>query len=470
MSLPGIGSVSGIAGSAWDGLRHVGGFAAGVGIESANTWTTIMGGVTSDSPVDPENNRGDQLTPQNTDQRHGADAMRWLLQRVRLEPMGHHVDTVHGHELLASTTAVGTGAPLSLTIDASAPTASWADARRASGAIGVWVDGRRVAVEHVVSERTEPIEVDLGALPAGTHAVEVRALSDSSSAAHPAVQVASVAAHELIGDEAIAARWAPRFERRDLGMPGGNEAARTDAPMVLKARVDHHDDGTTTISYTAFFSDEDAGTPPGLRLARFGRIADVEKAYVVELDAAGNRVSDTYESPGHEQRPWQGSYGYGNRPTLHISTGNNNFSDRPFGTGDVWSPTPDVRAGDELTTMAEHPWTFAQQALEVAREHPFDPQSPASSPELRHQLFVHGHDDLRRAIDAGQQPLLRLRSGATVPLVGHPLQEATGRSAAIALPPGISGSDVVGIVGTTGTAVVLVADYRPRVLQSGPAQ
>jgi hypothetical protein len=146
--------------------------------------------------------------------------------------------------------------------------------------------------------------------------------------------------------------------------------------------------------YSVIFSNEDGGTPADRLMATWGRTTDIEYIYSVEVDAAGNIVSEDMQGPDHEILPFQGKR-EGKHPLLWVATHNNMVLDR--GTTAVrYAPAPvlaDLTNVSREKVMDDNPWTYEVMAKELAREGKIVADAPTGQgtvPDLLRYVFLEG--------------------------------------------------------------------------------
>jgi hypothetical protein len=121
--------------------------------------------------------------------------------------------------------------------------------------------------------------------------------------------------------------------------------------------------------YTVVFSNEDGGTATRALMARWGRATDIELAYEVVVAPDGSLVSEHFQGPDHDLRPFKGPR-TGAHPLLLVATLNNIFLDRGRGAALV-APAPiTVRpdAGTRESILDAYPWAYRVMAKELERE------------------------------------------------------------------------------------------------------
>lgn len=365
-----------------------------------------------------------------------------------------------------------------------------------SSAVSVFVDGRYHSDVVVANERTDPYSVNIGSLPAGKHRVEIRSAVDlAAKGAAAAVVTGEVAVGTTSGVRALVDRYQPLLEQRDLGRPQQQlEATRTDTPMLMAAAVVPNADGTRTINYYAMFSNEDGGTAMPKLVRETGRAVDYEPVFAVKVDKAGNRVGvPKYQGPSHKRYEFQGQW-QGDRPLLRVATDNNNFSPGVTKGGSFWSEgvlAPDLRsfvpkapAGSfaelsnnptwltDALVMRANPWTYALMGKEMLRENRVVADRPGSGQvkDMRQLVYLGpvGVSPARRILQAGKPVTLKLRDGRTIDLKLNPDDNGGIQNAALPLPKGVRGTDVAGLVGTTGDVWVLDDSFAPVQIGTGP--
>jgi hypothetical protein len=337
--------------------------------------------------------------------------------------------------------------------------------------VAVYVDGRYLSNVVVLGERPGGYEVNLGALPAGPHQVELRAATEL---APMTARVGAMRSREVTGEAALVDRLAPILEMRDTDPTGRNSISHSDTPLVLMPSIARNADGTRTIEYRVIFSNEDGGTALPLLYAKFGRGVDVEPVYRVRVDAAGRVLEETYQAPIHKWYAFDGQRVDG-RPVLRVSTANNMVSARTDGSrpADRWS---DASVGvidadaSEFTTMAANAWTWAIMAKELLREQ--KAQSPGAA-RTNHQIA-----DPRRYIYLGpigdaQRAAIAVAGGLEVVLADgrHVLAKITEgfalgdyHQAALELPDGALADAVQGVAMLGIQAVVMTSVFGIRQL------
>ena len=375
-----------------------------------------------------------------------------------------------------------------LVVRLDAPTADWRDRARGAGNVAVYVDGRYHSDMLALSERDTPNRVNLAGLAAGTHHVELRwSGPDLSGPSAPPVTVRSVEPRQLTAQEALIARFAPILETRVPGSDVDQRPMQTDVPMVLAPTVAPLPGGGTRITYDVLFSNEDGGIPIGAAYASLGRSLDLEIAYRVDLDAAGNRVADMFQGPVHVPYQFQGER-MGDRPILRVATRNNMFTSQLTHATPRWSESPIAASAarrSDRELLVGNPWTGAMMGKETVREGKITlPGAKYPVWDARSYLYLGSSDLPRIAYERDKSIGVVLRDGSVVELdeasrkrvMWSPLRPPMGT--AIRLPDGVASDDVIAIrvLGRDGmplprpgqaaaaSTFVLDGQYRPRVL------
>lgn len=415
---------------------------------------------------------GDLFEPGAGAGRDAADAVERFVDRLRprsdVDPQAARLQ--RPLLLEATIASTGSGASTRLTIDATAPGAAWGQVGRESAMVAVYVDGRYHSTIIVHGERREPYEVNLGALPAGAHRIELRAAVD---AAPVRAVVAGARAAESTGEQALVDRHAPIVELRDVDSSARNSVARSDAPLLLVPAITRHADGSRTIEYRMVWSNEDGGTAAPDLFARYGRGVDAEPMLRVRVAADGRVLEERYQAALHQWRRFDGERA-GTRPILRVSTANSMVSarrsTRPV---EVWSGAsvaPVDASTGEFEVMRAHPWTWSVMAQELLREGKAAPADAVrgarqvGDPRRYVYLGAMSHA-VRAAIAAAGGLELVLHDGRRI-FAALPVGFGSGPfgQSAIELPRGVSADAVRGVALLGIPALVLDAAFGVREL------
>lgn len=277
---------------------------------------------------------------------------------------------------------------------ASAPGVSWAREGAESAVVSIAVDGRHVTDLVVPSSDPIPRSLGLGHVGKGLHTVTLRFAKGSA----PAAQRVTLRDARVAMSDALALRHAPIvLGRADWTFGDPYQNATTDTPLIAwhETRAAAAP-GHRVIEYSVVWSNEDGGTDTPALMARWGRTADIEWVYRVEVDASGNRVDGTavYQAPMHLTFKFTGRY-EGDHPVLQTCTRNNNLCDVVAPDAplrfllDASGTRPDGRAREVV--MDREPWTYRVAAQEMVREGKIEnPSDPATREvgDQRTYLFV----------------------------------------------------------------------------------
>lgn len=276
--------------------------------------------------------------------------------------------------------------PIILHIDAQAPSgADWGNTNGSNaGIVSVYVDGRYYADATILSENPEGVDVNLGALGDGPHTIELRDSTAIGTGSQGAVSDVRASTRQLDvhasdpqeRDVALAARYAPVVHLEDNSQAGNN------LPLLSGAQVRHNDDGTTTISYSVLYSNEDGGdgAEPGRLNGKWGRNTDDESVFSVTVDdRSGEVVGFDSKSLGEGASHWE--LDANGRPVVTIVNGHNQYgwaSDHPHRARNrAFSGAPVVTPDkNTISLMNDHPWTWQVATAEMRREGELDEGRP----------------------------------------------------------------------------------------------
>jgi hypothetical protein len=448
--------------------RERAGFPVGMGQQAINT---VM------ERILPSCRDTDLIVSQGVGTQAGA-----AFVRNRLAPAATAVDysALRSQRPLLAETAVDVSdgaATTRVEFNAVAPGTDFGIEGKEASMLSVYVNGTYHSDVAVLSERPPRYSVNLGTLGTGSHSIELRAAKDLSKP-HEAlpISVSDVTTRNLTGDEALVDRYAPVLETR--WTPGSPRipAVHTDIPLLTVPKIEELPDGRKRITYYMMFSHEDGGTPVTRAFRMFGRSADYERAYHVDLDAAGNLVRERYQAPMHVPREFRGSHTDGTRPVLRVATPNNLFTTRTLGATPHWSEAPQAPRSDaanDRAVMESNPWTYEVMGKELQRE---GRSVFGTAPGVDQVVDARQHLYLRNG-DPAQAQLLKdgslpvaLDDGrvvhATLPPRGRQLvmPSAIHEGIAVPLPHTVMPEQVVGVANAPGTVVALDRAYQPRTL------
>jgi hypothetical protein len=264
-------------------------------------------------------------------------------------------------------------------ITARAPGVSWASTDATSAVVQVFVDGKYVTDDVVMSSRSTTREFDFGTLTAGRHELRLHFDTNASPPGATSVEVERFRARTIALDapEYAAISHAPVLYGRNLtrasGPSGRFQNAVTDTPLVAwHEETPASTPGQRHLEYSIVWSNEDGGTSTPALMARWGRTTDIEWIYRVDVDADGNTVPGTavFQAPLHGTVAFNGTY-EGDHPLLQTCTLNNNVCDTvddPMRFALSTAATLDASTHAREEVMDANPWTYHVMADEVRRE------------------------------------------------------------------------------------------------------
>jgi hypothetical protein len=242
----------------------------------------------------------------------------------------------------------------------------WGVRGREAAALRVSVDGQYS--QHVLlcrGPRRAEYRVLLGALTSGDHVLAVAEdRAQSARGAGPA-RVDSVRVE-------VVPEADPRYTRLAHApiLYARPDTVRrfSDLPLVAWSEA-HQTEAGSRLRYGIVFSHEDGGTPADRLMATWGRVADIEYVYDVEIDPEGRVVKAEYQGRDHAIVGFTGAR-EGNHPVLYVVTKNNMVADRGRAAFRC-APAPAAFSLDGVSrevVMDAHPWTYAVSATEVRRQ------------------------------------------------------------------------------------------------------
>ncbi len=265
----------------------------------------------------------------------------------------------------------------------------WENTVHSAATLSVAMDGRLCS--HLVTylgREFHQYEIHLGLVMPGGHTLEILR-ADTAPVEIKLVNVRLDAYEENHPQYAIFAHAPIIFGREemrysDLPLLLAYDARWREAPGEARR--------LQTIEYTAVFSNESGGTPPVGLLHAWGRYADIEWVYRVELEADGKtRKRAFYQGAGHKILPFRGGFENG-QPALQVATLNNMMVDTlnnklRFALPPRWA-TPTSGLRERLLLQA--PWTWRVCAKEARREQRAEKMLTDSTrlADLRQYLFI----------------------------------------------------------------------------------
>jgi hypothetical protein len=206
----------------------------------------------------------------------------------------------------------------------------------------------------------------IGPLSSAEHTVELK--PSSAWPQHPAVRVTGTTMRTVTPGD-------PEYKRLRLApaivLRSDTTGTSNDMPVLL-----YVEDSGDALKYTTVFTNEDGGTETAALFARWGRACDIEETYVVQLDAAGRAIAETFQGPEHKITPFNGTR-IGAHPVLTVATRNNMFLESGA-AGVTIRPVPVVvepNARTRESILDDRPWLQRLTSRELAVEKkPFDPR------------------------------------------------------------------------------------------------
>jgi hypothetical protein len=300
-----------------------------------------------------------------------------------------------------------------------------------------------------------------GAIAAGLHTLTITVRGDLSSPPNPSASVLLQQAELDVvtpNDPGyLALAHAPVIYGRSVN-------AHSDTPLLAFAAQQALGGGAVKLSYTQFWSNEDAGTGaiPFLLWSEFGRTTDIESSIELTLDAQGAVTAATYQTcaqcpPNYPENtvgldhtfvPFTGQYFAGTHPILRVATGNNVFSEvgtTPFRFQPTLAPPPAVGEVRE-SVMDPYPVAWQVMADEMRRE-----QATFSTDPLN---LAAGDARQYAIVDIDTTPVNASAVAVQVQLTGDPTWYASDENTGLKLYTG----------GHSRTAVKLPLDWHNRAI------
>jgi len=217
--------------------------------------------------------------------------------------------------------------PARIDINASGPGTSWATKNDTSAVLSLYVDGKYD--QDVVlwgGSKNTPYALSLGDLPAGDHDITLR-YAKEKSAAHASgidIQSGSATAVSYANKTAeLVAKYAPVM----YGL-NGIESNSMQTPLGMWDQVNHNKDGTTSITYGYYFSNENGGdgAQPAQEQSEWGRLTDIQTVLKVQVGKDGDLDKISYVGTHDKWEPFTGKY-QGTHPVIKDNTPNNDVTD-----------------------------------------------------------------------------------------------------------------------------------------------
>jgi hypothetical protein len=243
-------------------------------------------------------------------------------------------------------------------------------AMSAAAAVDVLLDGRRDQTILLTPGAGRPAYGSLlGPLQAGSH--EIRLVPSPLWKWDASLRLSSPTVEVIPAGDTRALRFA---HAPALGLRSDTIGTASDLPLMMYVE-DSLEGASRWLRYTVIFSHEDGGTPGVALMARWGRTADIELAYEVEL-RDGRAVRGRYQGPDH--RVIERTSVTEPRPLLLVSTLNNMFLDRGHAAAVVRlvPELVDLSGRSRESVMDDRAWIYRVMARELAAERPADVGDP----------------------------------------------------------------------------------------------
>lgn len=264
---------------------------------------------------------------------------------------------------------------------------NWDDAVYPAAKLSIAVDGRLCS--HLIAyagKEYHPYEVHLGLVPPGLHTLEILRADTSEAKLDMRIVTVQLEGYEEGHEQYPILAHAPIvFGRWEMN--------KSDVPLLLAYKTQATGAGANrrlqSIEYTMVFSNEDGGTPPVGLVHYWGRYADIEWIYRVELAEDGRKREHAFfQGEEHQTFPFRGGF-ENEQPTLQVVTKNNMLSDS-LTTKLRFSLPPRAQLpqeGPRERLMLDAPWTWQVSAKEARRERGNVADSLAVS-DLRNYAFI----------------------------------------------------------------------------------
>ncbi|MCM3883470.1 hypothetical protein [Frankia sp. R82] len=295
-----------------------------------------------------------------------------------------------------------------LDVTTAAPGVSWGSPGSESAVVSLFVDNTYST--DIVIPASFPIRrsLALGHLAKGDHTLRVAFAADRSAQAATSARLTSLTYRTVVPQDTayqalahapvVYGRTGPPDATAPAGATGGPfQNAVDDTPLLA-----FHSEAPTAVAghrlltYSMVWSNEDGGSSTAELMAQWGRTADIEWTYQVEIDATGAAVpgSALIQGPEHTTVPFTGRY-EGTHPVLGTCTANNTMCPNPdasmrfaLSAADALDPSAEARERQ----LDANPWTYWVMAQEVQREGKIDndkaPNSATKISDPRNYVYL----------------------------------------------------------------------------------
>lgn len=260
--------------------------------------------------------------------------------------------------------------PARLDITAAGPGTSWEKENDTSAVLSLYVDGKydQDVVLWGGSQNT-PYALSLGDLAAGNHEITFRYAQEKSAPGASGVDVQSGKATAITYPDQTA-KWVDEYAPVMYGL-NGLESNSMQTPLGMWDSVDHKSDGSASITYGYFFSNENGGDgfQPAIEQAEWGRMTDIQTVMNVQVNKNGLIDKISYIGAADKWFPFKGNY-QGTHPIIMDDTQNDDVIDS--GSGPLLFKMPSdytLAPGEpEAEIMNQNPEWWRIMYEEIARE------------------------------------------------------------------------------------------------------
>ncbi|MBL7494630.1 hypothetical protein I6A60_17405 [Frankia sp. AgB1.9] len=272
------------------------------------------------------------------------------------------------------------GGDVILTMKTASPEASWGTMGSESAVLSLSVDGKYASDVVIATKFTASRSIDLGDLTAGSHTLNVKFDDDRSPSGTKTANVTDLKFSTLGATDAgyTASQFAPIVYGRSgqgatADLNGPFQTAVTDTPMVaFHTETQSTTPGNTIYRYSVVYSDEDGAPSVPEMLAQWGRSAEINWVYQVEVDATGKAVPGSAMVRGQDGStvPYTGGF-EGTRPVIQTCGLTNDVCGKTDGQmrytlSVLDNIDPENEAPESI--MDDNPWTYWMMSQELIRE------------------------------------------------------------------------------------------------------
>ncbi|WP_232303691.1 hypothetical protein [Pseudofrankia sp. DC12] len=272
------------------------------------------------------------------------------------------------------------GGDVILTMKTASPEASWGTMGSESAVLSLSVDGKYTSDVVIATTFAVSRSIDLGDLTAGSHNLQVKFDDDRSPSGTKTANVTDLKFSTLAAtdDGYAASQFAPIVYGRSgqgatADINGPFQTAVTDTPMVaFHTETPATTPGNTILRYSVVYSNEDGAPSVPEMLAQWGRSAEINWAYQVEVDGGGKAVPGSAMVRGQDGStvPYTGGY-EGTHPVIQTCGLTNDVCGKTDGQmrytlSALDNIDPENEAPERI--MDDNPWTYWMMSQELIRE------------------------------------------------------------------------------------------------------